>query len=362
MLTIDARIQAQRDVDERLHVPMAAKVLAHRTGSIREPVRCTRIPREQQQVRAPYISGGNHEGLRAKLHGSARGVALRSLHRLRAHDARGDLIHDELAHQRARVERNPPGRAQRVPREVGRVLRAHGTDGKARVVAAAFCPPVIWLAVFRRRLTPHRDAGARRPILQELQVVRQRNWRHWKWLAARIHGSGALFARHAHDLLGFLIERFEVVVRDGPVRSHAEERLRPEILRRPARCHAAPMHGESANTHRAGLQWPVDLVPIEMVVGPRVLAMGKEAITQRTPSRQRCSLVARFHDHDRALRGARKLLRDHRRADTRADDAHIALDDHRLCEAAHACDPASGRGFRDDARNGRHVCRPICDS
>ncbi len=332
---------------------MPGEVLADEPRFVRHAVRRAALRREQQQVRRPHVARGDDERLRVKLHRRVGPVEAR---RDGVRDGLAAVLEHELPHERSRHQLDSLRPEQRVPGEVGRVLRADRADRRAGVVATALRPPAVGGRVLGRGLAPHRDAGLRRPRLEKLEVVREGNRRLRKRLLTRVQVVRALFSRHTHDLFGFLIERIELVVVDRPIRADAVQRALLEILGRKARRHRAPVHRQPADLHRARLQRTFDFVSLEVIASPRILAVAREPIARRGARRQRNGVVARLDDDDARRGRAREPVGDHRGADPRADDAHVALDD----AARHRVGPsASGSGFRDCCASGRHVSRPM---
>src|SRR5207237_3069647 len=122
---------------------------------------------------------------------------------------------------------------------------------------------------------------------------------------------------------------------------------------------SAPVHRESSDAHRTRLQRSFYLIAPDMVVGPRVFVVVQKPLPQRSPAIEGRHVVAGLDHDDRSHALARKLVRDHRGADPRADDANVALDDVSSAQIRHTRTPAMGNGLRGDAASGRHWSRPI---
>ena len=114
------------------------------------------------------------------------------------------------------------------------------------------------------------------------------------------------------------------------------------------------MHRQSADAHRAGLQRPLDVITLEMIVRPRRLTIGEGPVAQCITIRERWHVIPGFEHEDVAVpAAARQSLGDHRRRDAGADDADVGLDD-----ASHHA-PCSGSGRRLARAKGRQLSRPI---
>ena len=133
------------------------------------------------------------------------------------------------------------------------------------------------------------------------------------------------------------------------------ERALAEVVRRKARGHAAPVHGEAADAHRARLH-PVGCKAVDVVPGPGALAVVHVAPAQRREVARPRLLRTGLHDHDLRVALVGQLLRDHGRRDAGADHADVALHH----PSGHAGPPASGRGSRDAVASGRHSPFRIC--
>jgi hypothetical protein len=131
----------------------------------------------------------------------------------------------------------------------------------------------------------------------------------------------------SHHLFSFLIKRLQVVVGNRPVGADAVETLVPEVLGRKPRRHAAPMHRHAAHLHRARLQRPLDLIAVEMIAQPRILAVAKEARARRGALRSGTDSSPASTTTTLALVVRASRSATIRGADARSDDADVTLHD-----------------------------------
>ncbi len=166
-------------------------------------------------MRAPALAGGEHEHPRAILRDLVRSILVIPL-------CRGDGVaafrEHELSHQHPIVQRHFLRRDQLLIGVVGRIPRARRAHVAAGVVEAARAPAAErFVDVARQRQRREFQSALLRPLLQDLQVVRQRHG----WL--RIGPGTAIFrirtriARDVQAAFGFDIKALELVPLEGPV-------------------------------------------------------------------------------------------------------------------------------------------------
>src|SRR2546421_4384045 len=153
-------------------------------------------------MRAPHVATGDYELPRVHLDRVTWPITLDGDGV--AH-ARRPIRQHETPDERSGSQLDLLRRAQRAPREVGRVLRADRTDRRACVVATAWRPSAVRHRVLRGGLAPHGYAGLLHPVLEQTEIVSE--WKRWhrKGLGSRIHSARTLLAGDAEDLLGLLI-------------------------------------------------------------------------------------------------------------------------------------------------------------
>ena len=209
VLFVDAGIEFERQVDERLHVAMAREVLADEPAPVGNAIGILRTARQQQEVCAPGVARCHDERLRAELDLLPHPVAM---HRRRRDDAARGIVDDETSDDRLGVQRDLPLRPQRIPGLVRRVLGADRADREAGVVSAARTASVVGLRRLGRRLAPGGDARRVGPLLEHTKVVRKRQRRHRERLGPGIHVARPLLPAHAETHFGFVIVRFEFFI------------------------------------------------------------------------------------------------------------------------------------------------------
>ena len=228
-------------------------------------------------------------------------------------------------HHGAVVESQPVFVQQPAEGEVRAVLGAGGADG-AGIAADAFAPTAIGAGVLGHRVAPVGNPGLLRPLLRLREVPGDRQRIHRVRAAARVVLRRPGFAGDADPFLRFPVEGVEVVVGDGPVPAHAEQRAEPEVFRGEPGRRPAPVHRQPADGHGARLDVRA-VVAGDVVAAVRVLAVVEESAAGVEAAFEVEDAVSGFDDGDRAVSVLGEALRHHRGADAGAEDGDIGFDD-----------------------------------